>query len=159
MRMNLSKLWAQRRTEKPGMLQPMGSQRVGHDLATEQQKHTQTFSACSALGKAEALIVPRIRVRMSWSREPGNCFQALCLVLGESMITCCMSEWAHEYMWNTASSSERADRMVCMCQSKTFTLLLIQQGKDSGGVISPRDIIRNSLCTNFPFHSELNLGL
>ena len=26
----------QRRTEEPGMLQPMGSQRVGHDSATEQ---------------------------------------------------------------------------------------------------------------------------
>ena len=50
------------------MLQPMGSHRVGHDLATEQQKHIQTFPACSDLEKAKAFIVPRIRVRMSWSR-------------------------------------------------------------------------------------------
>ena len=28
-------------TEEPGRLQSMGSQRVGHDLATEQQQHKQ----------------------------------------------------------------------------------------------------------------------
>ena len=27
------------RTRKPGVLQSMGSQRVGHDLATEQRQH------------------------------------------------------------------------------------------------------------------------
>ena len=36
MGMSLSKLW-EIRTEKPGMLQSMGSQRVGHELVTEQQ--------------------------------------------------------------------------------------------------------------------------
>ena len=36
MDMSLSKLW-EIRTEKPGMLQSMGSQRVGHELVTEQQ--------------------------------------------------------------------------------------------------------------------------
>ena len=30
--------WEISRTEKPGRLQSMGSQRVGHDLATEQQQ-------------------------------------------------------------------------------------------------------------------------
>ena len=35
MDMNLSKLWE---TEEPGMLQSMGLQRLGHDLASEQQK-------------------------------------------------------------------------------------------------------------------------
>ena len=35
--MNLSKLWEWWRTEEPGVLQSMRSQRVGHDLATEQQ--------------------------------------------------------------------------------------------------------------------------
>ena len=33
MNMNLSQLWE---TEEPGVLQSVGSQRVGHDLATEQ---------------------------------------------------------------------------------------------------------------------------
>ena len=33
--MNLSRLWE---TEEPGMLQSKGSQRVGHNLATEQQQ-------------------------------------------------------------------------------------------------------------------------
>ena len=36
---SLSKLWemVKERTEEPGVLQSMGSQRVGHNLATEQQ--------------------------------------------------------------------------------------------------------------------------
>ena len=39
--MNLSKLpRGQRRTVESGVLQPMGSPRVGHALATEQQKAT-----------------------------------------------------------------------------------------------------------------------
>ena len=38
MDMNLSKLWEMWRTGKHGMLQSMGSQRVGHDLVTEQQQ-------------------------------------------------------------------------------------------------------------------------
>ena len=32
------------RTGNPGMLQPMGSQRVGHDWATEQQQHNELVS-------------------------------------------------------------------------------------------------------------------
>ena len=35
--MNLGKLQETVRTKKPGVLQSMGSQRVRHDLATEQQ--------------------------------------------------------------------------------------------------------------------------
>ena len=39
MDMNLSKLWEINwRTEKPGLLQSMGSQRVRHDLVAEQQQ-------------------------------------------------------------------------------------------------------------------------
>ena len=34
---NMSKLWEIVRTVEPGVLQPMGSQKVGHDLVTEQQ--------------------------------------------------------------------------------------------------------------------------
>ena len=34
--MNLRTLWE---VVKPGVLHSMGSQRVGHDLVTEQQKH------------------------------------------------------------------------------------------------------------------------
>ena len=37
MGMNLGKLWRQWRTGKPGMLQFMRSQRIGHDFATEKQ--------------------------------------------------------------------------------------------------------------------------
>ena len=37
--MSLSKLQVTVRTEEPGMLQPMGSQRVRHNLATEQQQY------------------------------------------------------------------------------------------------------------------------
>ena len=38
MDMNLSKLWRQWRTGKPGVVQSMGSQRVGHDLWTDWQQ-------------------------------------------------------------------------------------------------------------------------
>ena len=38
MDMSLSKLWEIVRKAKPGMLQSMGSQRVGHDLVIEQQQ-------------------------------------------------------------------------------------------------------------------------
>ena len=37
MDMNLSILWEMVRTKRPGVLQSMGSQRVGHDWATEKQ--------------------------------------------------------------------------------------------------------------------------
>ena len=39
MNMSLSKLRETVKTGKPGVLQSMQSQRVGHDLATEQQKY------------------------------------------------------------------------------------------------------------------------
>ena len=40
MDMSLNKLWKIVRTGKAGVLQSMGSQRVGHDLATKpQQQH------------------------------------------------------------------------------------------------------------------------
>ena len=39
MDMNLSKFW-EKETRKPGVLKSMGSQIVGHDLATE---HTQNY--------------------------------------------------------------------------------------------------------------------
>ena len=38
MHMSLSKLWEVVRLGKPGMLQSVGSQIVGHDLVTEQQQ-------------------------------------------------------------------------------------------------------------------------
>ena len=38
MNMNLGKLWEMVRDGGPGMLQSMGSQRIGHDWATEQQQ-------------------------------------------------------------------------------------------------------------------------
>ena len=40
MDMNVSKLWE---TGEPGVLQSMGSQRVGHNWATEQQVANQHF--------------------------------------------------------------------------------------------------------------------
>ena len=36
--MSLSKLWEMVKTGKPCVLQPMGLQRVGHNLVTEQQQ-------------------------------------------------------------------------------------------------------------------------
>ena len=43
MDLNLSKLWETVMDKKPGVLQSMGSQRVGHDLATEQQQQRETW--------------------------------------------------------------------------------------------------------------------
>ena len=40
MDMSLSKLWEIVKIEKPGVLQSMGSQSVGHNLVTEQQIKT-----------------------------------------------------------------------------------------------------------------------
>ena len=39
MDMNLSKLWELVKDRKPGVLQSMGLQRVGHDSVTEQQMY------------------------------------------------------------------------------------------------------------------------
>ena len=39
MEMNLSKLWKIVEEEEPGVLQSMGSQRVGHNLETEHQQN------------------------------------------------------------------------------------------------------------------------
>ena len=47
MGMNLSNSGRQWRTEEPGVLQSMGSQRVGHDLAAEQQiQHGEISRKC-----------------------------------------------------------------------------------------------------------------
>ena len=55
MDMRLSKV-KDRRTGKPGMLWSMGSQRVGHDLATEQQQsslnHTSTLAPVWGVGNS-----------------------------------------------------------------------------------------------------------
>ena len=40
MDMNLSKLWVIAEDGEPGVLRSTGSQRVGHDLATEQQRQS-----------------------------------------------------------------------------------------------------------------------
>ena len=39
MDMNLRKLWEIMKDEKPGILQSMGSKRVGHHLVTQQQQN------------------------------------------------------------------------------------------------------------------------
>ena len=49
--MKLSKLW-EWRTEEPGVLQSMGSQRVGHDLATEQEIHSHFQTYFKSLSEA-----------------------------------------------------------------------------------------------------------
>ena len=51
MDMNLSKIWEIVEDREPGVLQSMGSQRVRHDLVTEQQEHS---------GKMGALTQPPV---------------------------------------------------------------------------------------------------
>ena len=43
MDMNLSQLWEIAETEEPGVLQSIGSQRVGHGRMTEQQNFTSSL--------------------------------------------------------------------------------------------------------------------
>jgi len=45
MDMSLSKLWVIMDTEEPGVLQSMRSQRVGYDLAAEQQQQKGCFES------------------------------------------------------------------------------------------------------------------
>ena len=53
MDMSLSKLWEIVKAEEPGRLQPTGSQRVRHDLATEQQqrKRRQRLGEATSTGE------------------------------------------------------------------------------------------------------------
>ena len=70
MNMNLSKLQSWWRTGRPGMLQSMGSKRVGHDWAAEQQQlHTDgvtpfnsALTCCEASSKLQSFRL--------WSEEP-----------------------------------------------------------------------------------------
>ena len=57
MDMRLSKLEEYWRTEKPGVLQSMGSQRVGHDLVTEQPESTNIEITTSSNSNNDCLIV------------------------------------------------------------------------------------------------------
>ena len=50
-------------TGRPGVLQSMGSQRVGHDLATEQQHGNTLVSKCS--GSPGAVLQPRKYLEIS----------------------------------------------------------------------------------------------
>ena len=60
MNMILSKLWEIAKEEKTGMLQSMGSQRVGHNLVTEQQLFCQetgdTAGSCLKKTTQEDLV-------------------------------------------------------------------------------------------------------
>ena len=60
MDMNLSTFWKWR-IEEPGMLQSMGSQRVGHSLATEQQQQQGKISREKAVKWFQADFAPCVR--------------------------------------------------------------------------------------------------
>ena len=59
MDMNLSKLWEIVKRRKPGMLEYMGSQRVGHDLATEQQQQLPLTVVTLVIGS----ITPTVQIQ------------------------------------------------------------------------------------------------
>ena len=56
---SLSKLWEIVKRRKPGMLQSMGSQRVGHDLATEQQQQLPLTVVTLVIGS----ITPTVQIQ------------------------------------------------------------------------------------------------
>ena len=59
MDMNLSKLWEIAKRRKTGMLQSMGLQRVGHDLATEQQQQLPLTVVTLVIGS----ITPTVQIQ------------------------------------------------------------------------------------------------
>ena len=87
---NYGRYW---RTGKPGMLQFMGSQKVGHDLATEQQKlklvwiSKEGFIIKLVLGKAEE---PEIKLSISARSSKKQEFQKKHLFL---LYWLCQSLW------------------------------------------------------------------
>ena len=78
MDMSLSKLWRQWRTGKPGMLPSMGSQRVGYDLATEQQHESCNFFPFEnyAVTESSGLLFPIPGLINYWNSKDLNrsCF-------------------------------------------------------------------------------------
>ena len=58
MDMSLSKLWEMVKDREACVLQPMGLQTVGHDLATQQQQHNPPSVASWSLLTPEAVCVP-----------------------------------------------------------------------------------------------------
>ena len=52
----LSKLQRQWKTGEPGLLQSMGSQRVGHDLTTEQQQNSKIWIHLSGFSPAKSVL-------------------------------------------------------------------------------------------------------
>ena len=73
----ISRRW--RRTGKPGMLQFMGLQKVGHDLATEQQQHSTFIECllhvcCSMYMKWQPSIPSSLYVHVTPQIKAGVCF-------------------------------------------------------------------------------------
>ena len=70
---SVGRVWAnsgrQWRTEKPGMLQSMWSQRVGHNLVTEQQQPTLTVRGDGGFGSTNEIHAIGAKV---WVKEPNH---------------------------------------------------------------------------------------
>ena len=63
MDMNLSKLWEIVKRRKPGMLQSMGLQTAGHDLATEQQQQLPLTVVTLVIGSiTQTVQIQRLRL-------------------------------------------------------------------------------------------------
>ena len=57
----------------PGMLQSMGLQRVGHDLATEQQQRNGSFHASPMTSSNEILSPRNLEPSLLWPNPPKIC--------------------------------------------------------------------------------------
>ena len=60
MNMDLSQLWKIMKNREPGVLQAMGSQRVGHNLATEQQQQGAEIPHASGLKQTKHKTKPKL---------------------------------------------------------------------------------------------------
>ena len=72
--MNLSELQEVLRTGKPSMLQSMGSQRVGHNLATEQQPILETVAPCNIVPQETEMQSRELKQQQTFSWCSSCCF-------------------------------------------------------------------------------------
>ena len=76
--MNLSKFQEIVKNREPGMLQSMGSQKVRHDLETEQQQHVGSFQTTDWTDN----LCTAKQILNHWTTDKVPCFVCVCLFCG-----------------------------------------------------------------------------
>ena len=108
------------RTGKPAVLQPMGSQRVGHDWATEEEWHQYLLETCSLEGKTVLETDRFSRVLVTH-------------LMGAPVTLVTASPRAHEMPPVKAESSPRPRAWARRCQVRS---LAVADGEQRGGPLT-----------------------